>query len=217
MSGKVIEYFDRKAVELQKTLNDNDRMSDIGFGHVKGNKDEFFKNFIFEEAIARLELIKLFRGNRALFKSTAEFYKRMGHLTTPGVKLLVRGDLVTAPEYGMFSEYNETTLYDLQGNLQSTGQVERQKAVVENIYKGLANAKDSKGNLLYSEEEARSIANAYSPGKYDGTDAQAWISIDMYRAIQQGLGLWDDINDEAAYKAYKAARIPSAAACSFKA
>jgi hypothetical protein len=207
MTDQVISYFDRKASELQKTLNDNDRMSDIGFGHVKGNKDEFFKNFIFEEAIARLELIKLFRGNRALFKSTEEFYKRMGHLTTPGIKLLVKGDLATSPEYGMFAEYNETTLYDLKGNLQSTGQAKRQNAVADNIYQGLVNAKDSKGNFLYSEEEARSISDAYRPGEYDATDAQAWISIDMYRAIQQGLGLWDDINDEAAYKAYKAAPV----------
>jgi len=205
MSGKVIEYFDRKGVELQKTLADNDRLNDIGFGNVKGNKEEFFKNFIFEEAIGRLELIKLFRGNRALFKSTAEFYKRMGHLTTPGIKLLTKGDLATNPEYGMFAEYNETTLYDLKGNLQTTGQEERQNAIADNIYQGLANAKDSNGNLLYSEAEARSISNAYRPGKYDATDAQAWISIDMYRAIQQGLGMWDEINDEAAYRAYKAA------------
>ena len=50
-------------------------------------------------------------------------------------------------------------------------------------------------------EQAIKISNEYR--SVNKTDAQTFISLDMYRGIMQGMGKWDDKLDEDAYQAYR--------------
>lgn len=193
MTNEMLSFFDDQATKLEAELNASGKTSQIGIsGAIGVDMKGLLKGFVVENAIMRNEIVKLFRGNRALHKSQEDFYKRMGHLTTPGTKMAMLGDV--SKTYGMMTEFNEIAMRDIKLNLTPEQEEEANKQA-DNIYTGLVNSG-------ISEVEAKQIADAYRPGNYDSTDAQAFISLDMHRSIQQGLGRWER-EDEEAYKAYK--------------
>ncbi len=156
--------------------------------------------FVTEEAMLRNEIVKIFRGNRAMSKNLEDFYKRMGHLSTPGLKLVLKSDMVgdskydPGEQYGMMDKYNELTISD--PNMTTFTEI---YSKYEEQYKNL-----SEGLKEFGLED---IAENYNPdskeGKFDITDAQGIISIDMYKSILEGEGKWGD-ELEAAYRNYKA-------------
>ena len=214
MVGGLKQYFTTQADELMQDLYSVDgTISENQIGKVAPLRDkigwgstkmEDVRNtlitFVTEEAMLRNEIVKIFRGNRAMSKNLEDFYKRMGHLTTPGLKLVLKSDRVgdskydPGLQYGMMDEYNELTVSDPN----MTTFAKTYSKYVEQ-YKNL-----SEGLKEFGLE---GIAENYNPdsreGKFDVTDAQGIISIDMYKSILEGEGKWGD-ELEAAYKNYKA-------------
>jgi hypothetical protein len=153
------------------------------------NKD-FISDFVFNDFVGRIELNKLYRGGMSYSKNPADFYKRAGLLNTPGTKLFIKGMTEQGGgEYGMMPTYNETVIKDFDFNNKEAAHL-----VADNIFNGLI-AQGVPGN------KAKKIADSYR--SVNKTDAQGFISIDMYRGIMMGLGKWDMKLDEAAYKREK--------------
>jgi hypothetical protein len=194
-----------KAILSEKSINDETHMDRIGIASMPGATkeeaiDAILEGFVFEETIMRNEMVKLFRGSRAYSKDLVDFFKRMGHLTSPGAKYALKSDNIGSVSwmngelYGMMDTFNEVTLEDLQ--LDATPeQVERANKAADNLRDGLI----SSG---MSADEAIIIADAYRPGAFKSTDAQAFISLEMHRGLMQGEGKWTK-EDEMAYKNYK--------------
>jgi hypothetical protein len=199
MVEDMVIYFDGQAAKLKSIIGtEADR---IGMANAKGlDIDQVLQAFVFEETIMRNEMVKLFRGSRVYSKDLVDFFKRMGHLTTPGSKYALKSSNLGSPAwmggqmYGMMDEYNEITLADLKLNL-NPAQIERMTLAAKNIQDGLLAAG-------YSLEDAVRISSQYLPGNFDSTDAQAYISIEMYSGLMQGEGLWGQEEQEA-YKNYK--------------
>jgi len=193
MTNEMLEFFSAQALALETELTKAGKVGEIGMsGAIGVDLKGLLKGFVVENAIMRNEIVKLFRGNRALHKNQEDFYKRMGHLTTPGTKMVMVGDI--SESYGMMKEFNEIVMRDIKLNLNAEQEKEANDQAT-NIYNGLVKSG-------VSSTEAKIIADAFRPGKYDSTDAQAFISLDMHRSIMQGLGKWER-EDEEAYKAYK--------------
>ena len=168
--------------ELQQTLTEFDiqLVRDVS-SKLDNNESklQFIQDFIFDEFVNRIEITKLLRSGYAFSKDSADFYKRMGLVNTPGTKLAIQGFDENNPDYGMMPQYNALVIKDFDYQ-----DIERSTQIVENL----------KSNGL-SED----IANLYlSTNK---SDAQSFISVDMYRGIMQGLGTWDRL-DEEAYQTY---------------
>ena len=144
---------------------------------------DFISDFVFNDFVMRIELNKFTRGG-FLGKNTSDYYKRMGLLNTPGTKLAIQGDLKD-PSYGMMPTYKALVIKDF-----NYVDVEGAQQVVENLKdEGLDSA----------------IADLYGPfnSSFQKTDAQSFISIDMYRGLMQGgMGEWSK-EDEDAYNEYK--------------
>lgn len=268
MTLKMSEYFTKQAEAATLALKDGNKLGSIGVGSInfsqeKGAVQTTIRGFIVTEALMRNEIVKMFRGSRANHKNLENFYKRMGHLTTPGTRLALQGELSNARTfikgelYGMIKEFNEVTMRDL--HLDLTPALTAQGHVAcDNIARGLINnelskldpsvsnyrvtfeynataaetdpvvkisgnnitinAANSKGRidsaritqeitaLLPTAErvfqKSLAIADAYRPGRFESTDAQAFISLDMHRYISMGEGKWGE-EEEEAYKAYK--------------
>lgn len=200
MANEMLGYFFDQAAALEKTIKEAKKEGDIGISGAKGvDLSGLLKGFVIENAIMRNEVVKLFRGNRALSKNQEDFYKRMGHLTTPGTKMAMKGDVgevawLDEGQYGMMDSFNEIAMRDVYLDL-TPKQIKEANDQADNVYNGLvANGVDT--------TEAKQIADAYRPGNVESTNAQAFISLDMHRSIQQGLGKWER-HDEEAFKAYK--------------
>jgi len=209
MVSKLNTYFTQQASKVKSILASAEKISlenplygEVGVSGIPGNStfDQTLKGFVIEQAIMKNEMVKLFRGNRAMTKNLEDFYKRMGHLTTPGTKMAMKGQVGTASwlngdqRYGMMEQFNEIVMRDIRMDL-TPEQTDEAKATVENIKLGLV-----KSGIPLAEAEV--IANNYLPGQYDSTDAQAYISLEMHRSIMQGLGKWSK-EDEKAYEAYQ--------------
>lgn len=207
MVAKLNAYFTDQAQKVKATLVAAEKIDlknplegEVGVSGIPNtsNLDETLKGFVIEQVIIKNEMVKLFRGNRAMTKNIEDFYKRMGHLTTPGTKMAMKGEVGRpawmAEDYGMMKEFTEVVMRDIRMDL-TPKQIDEAKATVENIKLGLV-----KSGIPLAEAEV--IANNYLPGQYDSTDAQAYISLEMHRGIMQGLGKWGK-EEEAAYKAYK--------------
>lgn len=209
MVTKLNVYFTEQATKVKNILSSSEKIDldrplqgEIGVSGIPNTStlDQTLKGFVIEQVIMKNEMVKLFRGNRAMTKNIEDFYKRMGHLTTPGTKMAMKGQVGTASwlngdqRYGMMEEFNEVVMRDIRMDL-TPKQIEEAIAAVENIKTGLV-----KSGIPLAEAEV--IANNYLPGQYDSTDAQAFISLDMHRSIMQGLGKWSKF-DEKAYEAYQ--------------
>ncbi len=268
MALKMSDYFTKQADSATVALKDGGKIGSLGVGAInfsqeKGALETTMRGFIVTEALMRNEIVKVFRGSRANHKNLENFYKRMGHLTTPGTRLALQGELSNARTfikgelYGMIKEFNEVTMRDL--HLDLTPALTAQGHVAcDNIARGLINnelskldstvskykvtfeydataiekapavkisgknitinAANSKGRVSSEKinaeiavllptaarafEKSLAIADAYRPGAFESTDAQAFISLDMHRYISMGEGKWGT-EEEEAYKAYK--------------
>lgn len=166
-----------------------------------GGIEKVIKDFVFDDFIARNEISKFARGSRAHAGTLVKFYKRMGQFTTPGVELARASDLQInglqdvdgIADYGAPDTFNEITLEDVMLNLDEE-MTSRARERAENIRQGL---KDQG----VEENLADTIADAYLPGEVEGTDGQSLISLDFYRDVMQGRGMWNT-EEEKAWEAY---------------
>ena len=153
-------------------------------------KKDFIADFVFNDFVGRIELNKLYRGGMSYSKNPADFYKRAGLLNTPGTKLFIKGMTEQGGGvYGMMPTYNETVIKDFDFNNKDLA-----NSIANNMFESLV-AQAVPG------DKAKKIADSYR--SVNKTDAQGFISIDMYRGIMMGLGKWDMKLDEAAYKREK--------------
>jgi predicted NAD-dependent protein-ADP-ribosyltransferase YbiA (DUF1768 family) len=158
----------------------------------------FISDFVFNDFVGRTELNKLYRGGMSYSKNPADFYKRAGLLNTPGTKLFIKGMTEQGGgEYGMMPTYNETVIKDFDFINKKLAH-----AIADNMFKMLVaqGVPAKKAEKISNSYRPKSIQN---PGGVNKTDAQGFISIDMYRGIMMGLGKWDMKLDEAAYKREK--------------
>ena len=164
MSSKMSDYFTSQAESALKALKDSKKTAKLGLGGINFSKDKdavagLVRGFIVTEALMRNEIVKVFRGNRAMHKNLENFYKRMGHLTTPGTRLALQGELLNkAPyilgePYGMIKEFNEVSMRDL--HLDLTPELTAQgHASADNIAIGLINNELRKINAQVTVEFA---------------------------------------------------------------
>ena len=148
-----------------------------------GGMDQFLRNFVIDDTIARLEMAKVFRGGIATAKNVTDFYKRMGLVNTPGNIFMMRGEDMSNPEFGMLNEFNQIAIEDV--------------VTVEEIHDDFAKKYQE---LLESQKvekaKAKLITEQYKTGMAEATDAQAYISPQMWRAIKQGEGTWSNEMEE---------------------
>lgn len=189
---KVEDMLQRAEKDVKQRIVDN-KISLVQEVHREQSASpDFIKNFIFNDFVGRIEAVKLLRGGFTFAKDTADFYKRMALLTTPGQKLFIKDKDSADPDYGMMPTYKELIIADFD-----FVDSDLANKVADVIEEGLIRAE-------VAEEKAKEIADKYRPGKgMKKTDAQGFISIDMYRGIQMGLGNWT-VLDEQAYKNEKA-------------
>ena len=205
MVANIDTYIKNQAKKLKEILSEKTVGGDTHLSRIDQyynpslNADELLEGFVFEETILRNEIVKVVRGSRAYSKNLVDFYKRMGHLTTPGSKYALKSDNIGSVDwmagemYGMMDTFNEITLADLKLNA-TPEQVKRANAAADKLRDQLAKT--------LGLEKATQIADTYRPNKFDSTDAQAFISLEMYRGLAQGEGKWGQ-NEEQAYKAYQ--------------
>lgn len=144
-------------------------------------KQKFIKDFIFEQFSGRIEINKLTRSGYSFAKNPADFYKRMGLINVPGTKLAIQGFDASAPDFGMPPTYNALVVKDFDFTNK-----DQAAAVVRTM---ISNGVDTNIAELY-----RSV---------NKSDAQSFISVEMYKGIiQGGLRSWT-VEDEAAYVEYQ--------------
>ena len=152
-----------------------------------GGAAELVKAYVLTDLVARIEMAQAFRGGVVQFKNTAAFYKRMGLLNTPGDKLMMEGEFVHDPTYGIPKIIKEASIQKIRisdaFHDEIAGRIERMYVkYFENLNYSIEEA----------AEKARNIADQYKTDNRgaDHTDAQAFISPHMFRNIEQGLGRW---------------------------
>ena len=191
LNDKISEV-EKKIEEYEESLKDRLELYDIKLLQDVNNdlntplkQDKFIKDFIFENFIGKIEVTKILRSGFSFAKNTEAFYKRMALLKTPGNKLFLKGMSERDPNYGMPETYNAVTIKDFDFT-------EIDKA---------NNIADSLKTILIGQEvdmfQAEDIVSQYR--SLNKSDAQAFISLDMYRSIMQGMGQWNKL-DQQAYK-----------------
>ena len=163
-----------------------------------GSVAELVKAYMLTDLVARIEMAQAFRGGVMQFKNTAAFYKRMGLINTPGDKLMMEGEFIHDPTYGIPKIIKEASIQKIRisdpYHDEIAGRIERMYVkYFENLNYSIEEA----------SEKARNIADQYKTDnrEADHTDAQAFISPNMFRNIEQGLGRWT-AKDEQWFKEY---------------
>ena len=141
----------------------------------KGKEDQFLKDWVVSDMVGRMVSRQIFRSGINYTKDGADYNKRASLTTTPGIVLKMRGE----GQYGMMDTFNEITVDDVI------------KSIPQEDLDAFREAMVGRG---VSEEDADRMLGAYKD--IETTDAQAFISLEMYRSIAQGMGLWGPKNDE---------------------
>ena len=155
--------------------------------YIKGREMQFLEQFVQMSVLGRLASREILRSGINYVKNGADYVKRSALSSTPGDQLymLSMNTDPNNPDYGMIDEFREITVNDVMSSLDANSR----SALKEQIRKQVG------------EEAAEKIIAAYDNS--NGTDAQAVISVDMYRRLRMGQGQWTE-TDEEVYKEYKA-------------
>jgi hypothetical protein len=140
-------------------------------------------DFLVADVVGRMVSRQIFRSGINYTKDGADYNKRSGLTTTPGIVLMIRRE---AGGYGMKETFNEITIQDVVKSLPA-----------DSISKFTAKLDE----LGLTPDEIENIINPFT--EIETTDAQAFITMDMYRSIRQGMGMWTT-EDDALYEEYQA-------------
>ena len=146
-------------------------------------KQAFLENYIFDNFLGKIEIAKVLRSGFSFSKNTEAFYKRMALLKTPGNKLFLKGQSEKDLDWGMTETYNAVTIRDFDFT---------DKARAMEVASSLETMLVGQGIDMF---EAQELAGAYT--SVNKSDAQSFISLDMYRGIMQGMGQWEAKDQEA--------------------
>lgn len=159
----------------------------------KQAQEKFIDDFVLNDFVSRIELTKHLRGGYSWAKNSADYYKRMGLINTPGRMLYIQQENSKNPDYGMMPTFKEITIADF--NFQN---LDYANAVAGRM-KFQLHASFLKQGYDEVTANVKSIQISDKYRSVNKTDAQGFISLPMYRGIQMGLGQWDMILDEQAY------------------
>jgi len=154
--------------------------------------DALIDAYMITDLVSRVEMAQMFRGGLPQFKDTADFYKRMGLINTPGDKLMMKGEFEGVPDYGMARTIKEATIMNM--NIQD----EYHNEIADKIYRRMLRHFLELGqDQATAELNAAKISNPHRTDNPDAdhTDAQAFISPRMFNYIEQGLGRWSKEDD----------------------
>ena len=156
-----------------------------------GNLDNFLDDFILTDVLGKKMSNQMLRnGTTNWTKDGRTFIKRANLVTTPGGML----NVTPQGQYGADPTFTTATVKDITPD-DLNGLAEKYGAAIE---KGLISRGATPENAKKAAEDA---VKKYK--ETNGTDAQAFISIDHYRKIRQGQGEWMPVDQEV-YEEYKA-------------
>ena len=156
-----------------------------------GNLDNFLEDFILTDVLGKKMSNQMLRnGTTNWTKDGRTFIKRANLVTTPGGML----NVTPQGQYGADPTFTTATVKDITPD-DLNGLAEKYGAAIE---KGLISRGATPENAKKAAEDA---VKKYK--ETNGTDAQAFISIDHYRKIRQGQGEWMPVDQEV-YEEYKA-------------
>ena len=186
--------------EFKAELEDKIKIYELNFAQDIGVKNatpqvknKFLEDFVLNDFVGRIELTKHLRGGYSWAKNPADYYKRMGLLNTPGIKLAIKNENNKDPNYGMMPTFREITISDFDFQ-----NLDRANAVADRMKLNLHASFLNQGyDEITANNKAVEISDKYR--SVNKTDAQGFISLPMYRGIQMGLGNWDMVLDEQAY------------------
>lgn len=221
MAAELTLFYQDSAMQIAKLIEESDRKKDLSKAQIakwgEGTRiiessdiSKFVQSatpllvdFLIHEDVGRNEIIKLTRGNRAMFKSIEDFTKRQRLLGTPGTKLAEKGTLGKKGTketwlddqlgYGAISEYEEMVFDDPMGQITPL--------IAQKMNEWVARTAKQLIKSGYTAEEAAFTAQ-YMAGQFEEDDGLTLISIDWLREIMEGQGEWEDYH-ELAYKNYK--------------
>lgn len=202
--------FVKKYESSVKNITSSEKVKRVGLKE-EGDKDvrifsEMVKDFLIHEDIGKNELIKLTRGNRAMFSNNDAFTKRQKLITTPQNPIVTKSNMIN-PETGVAkvganSTYSDFTFMDPQ--MKITKNIEDQhRNWVEDTKNMLRYSRFNNGTSSFSEELISQL-NEYLPGNFDELDGVAYISLAFYRELTKGGVVnsnWEDYH-EVAYQNY---------------
>lgn len=212
------EYFDKEVDKLiesmiaEKTIafSDKGRITDksllkgnvIGANDINGVK-KILKNFLMNDHLVRSEFSLLTIGDPAFYKADAgyannwergvDYYKRAKEIWSPRTNVLVgskynsvNGETITVP-----ANYNTVYLEDVEIQAPSYDTVSE---ILDDAVKSNALTK------AQADEIIKNYGDGKGKGKISYTDAQAYVSLPMYRNTMIGMGQWNDAMDKSYYR-----------------
>jgi len=145
-----------------------------GLALYENSVEDFIKDYVAANIIAKNEIIKMTAGDLALYKDYATTSKRYGGLATPGLEAFLK-------EFADGATYGDMATY--------------QMGAVEDIFK-----LDSKNLDALEELAGKAAVKAYRKGS-NKTDAMGLTTLAKHKAKMEGQGTWGD-NHDMAYKNY---------------
>ena len=178
-----LKVYEERLSERLKTYDIN-ALKDVSAElNTPAKKQAFLENYIFDNFLGKIEIAKVLRSGFSFSKNTEAFYKRMALLKTPGNKLFLKGQSEKDLDWGMPETYNAVTIRDFDFT---------DKARAMEVASSLQAVLIGQGMDMY---EAAELAGEYI--NVNKSDAQSFISLDMYRGIMQGMGQWEAKDQEA--------------------
>ena len=174
-NGKVTTSIDRAEHTLDTVSLKKFYPQDTG--NIKDIMYQLSYDFAINDIVFRNEMTKILRGDRGYARDYANFIKRFGTLTTPGLKPVIQGDI--AENWGLPEKFTNLTIHDVKNFTQSM-----------DFY-----------NMMLQYNKAH--AEGYKPGNVNKSDAQGFMSIDFWRNWMQSIGEWRNDLHEVAYQNYK--------------
>jgi hypothetical protein len=154
----------------------------------ESTKRYLIKNYITNDVINRLEMKKILRVTDDFTKNAEIAAKRFGLGSTPGLQLLLKGQNLQDPNWGMSPSFTEIIINDLFNIQADSGRADRFAAQMKQL-----------GVPVYLINQ---FAPKYKPGQSNKTDASGWMSIHAWRNRLQGQpNGWTD-NHEKSYDNY---------------
>ena len=182
----LLEQRDGYVAEVVQELGSEEKLRQFLDKNVPGVKTgqeiAFLEDYITSNMIGRMVSREIFRSGVNYVKDGADYNKRSAHTTTPGTVLMIQRE---EGGYGMKPNFTEITVQDILKSLPE---------------EDLAAFRDQLVTNGLTPEQAETMVNTYRG--IETTDAQAFITMDMYRSIRQGMGMWTE-KDESMYEDFQ--------------
>jgi len=175
-----------------KTEEEGDRRKKVGLKEANDQDvliwTAIFKDFLIAEDYGKNEIIKLTRGNRAMFKNNDAFTKRQKTLTTPQNPVVTTESMKTTQTAGEITAapltYSDFVFNDPKGSISES--IRKQHTDWVNNTKEMLRASNyNNGNNGFTENLISQL-DEYLPGNFEELDGVSYISLKFYRDLVKG-------------------------------